>query len=225
MTASMRAISSTLPLGFPTSRSPSPHCSAMASKTVPAMNPWEVNALNYEFPQEGSFNVDGTVNSAGTWRRVQDPVIYPGLYAPSGIDIMSILFRVMGRPNPQVVLGPVDCSVALVVCDMGQADAPVIYVSESFSELTGYTAREVLGRNCRFLQAPPGHERSLDRKGTDKVASHRMRQAVCAGREIQIPVTNYKKYGQPFNNLLTIIPVPVDETGCRYCIGFLSEMD
>ncbi|KAF5234337.1 hypothetical protein FANTH_12170 [Fusarium anthophilum] len=197
----------------------------MASKTVPAMNPWEVNALDYEFPQEGSFNVDGTVNSTGTWRRVQDPVIYPGLYAPSGIDIMSILFRVMGRPNPQVVLGPVDCSVALVVCDMGQADAPVVYVSDSFSELTGYTAREALGRNCRFLQAPPGLERSLDRKGTDKVASHRMRQAVCAGREIQTPVTNYKKYGQPFNNLLTIIPVPVDETGLRYCIGFLSEMD
>lgn len=197
----------------------------MASKTVPVMNPWEVNALNYEFPQEGSLNVDGTVTSAGTWRRVQDPVIYPGLYAPSGIDIMSILFRVMGRPNPQVVLGPVDCSVALVVCDMGQADAPVIYVSDSFSELTGYAAREALGRNCRFLQAPPGQERHVDRKGSDKVASHRMRQAVFAGKEIQIPVTNYKKYGQPFNNLLTIIPVPTDQTGCRYCIGFLCEMD
>ncbi|KAF4338270.1 vivid PAS VVD [Fusarium beomiforme] len=197
----------------------------MAPKAAQVMNPWEVNALNYEFPQEDSFNVDGTVNSAGTWRRVQDPVIYPGLYAPSGIDIMSILFRVMGRPNPQVVLGPVDCSVALVVCDMGQPDAPVIYVSDSFSELTGYTTHEVLGRNCRFLQAPPGQERALDRKGSDKVASHRMRQAVFARKEIQIPVTNYKKYGQPFNNLLTIIPVPVDETGCRYCIGFLSEMD
>jgi PAS domain S-box-containing protein len=197
----------------------------MASKTVPAMNPWEVNALNYEFPQEGSLNVDGTVNSAGTWRRVQDPVIYPGLYAPSGIDIMSILFRVMGRPNPQVVLGPVDCSVALVVCDMARVDAPVIYVSDSFSELTGYSSREALGRNCRFLQAPPGQERRLDRKGSDKVASHRMRQALMAGMEIQTSVTNYKKYGQPFNNLLTIIPVPVDNTGCRHCIGFLCEMD
>lgn len=186
-------------------------------------------------------NVDGTVNSAGTWRRVQDPVIYPGLYAPSGIDIMSILvssfvsrsipmtnnkqFRVMGRPNPQVVLGPVDCSVALVVCDMARSDAPVIYVSDSFSELTGYSSREALGRNCRFLQAPPGQERRLDRKGSDKVASHRMRQALMAGMEIQTSVTNYKKYGQPFSNLLTIIPVPADNTGCRYCIGFLCEMD
>ena len=131
----------------------------------------------------------------------------------------------MGRPNPQVVLGPVDCSVALVVCDMGQADAPIIYVSDSFSELTGYAARETLGRNCRFLQAPPGQDRHVDRKGSDKVATHRMRQAVYAGKEIQTPVTNYKKYGQSFNNLLTIIPVPVDHTGCRYCIGFLCEMD
>jgi PAS domain S-box-containing protein len=177
------------------------------------------------FPQEGSLNVDGTVNSAGTWRRVQDPVIYPGLYAPSGIDIMSILFRVMGRPNPQIVLGPVDCSVALVVCDMARSDAPVIYVSDSFSELTGYSSREAVGRNCRFLQAPPGQARRLDRKGSDKVASHRMRQALMAGMEIQTSVTNYKKYGQPFSNLLTIIPVPADNTGCRYCIGFLCEMD
>ncbi|KAF4970447.1 hypothetical protein FSARC_2524 [Fusarium sarcochroum] len=197
----------------------------MASKTVPQMNPWEVDALNYEFPQEGSLNVDGTVTSAGTWRRVQDPVIYPGLYAPSGIDIMSILFRVMGRPNPQVVLGPVDCSVALVVCDMAQADAPIIYVSDSFSELTGYAAREAMGRNCRFLQAPPGQDRYDDRKGSDKVATHRMHQAVFAEKEIQIPVTNYKKYGQSFNNLLTIIPVPADHTGSRHCIGFLCEMD
>jgi PAS domain-containing protein len=197
----------------------------MASKAIPAMNPWEVDALNYEFPQEGSYNVDGTVNPAGTWRQVQDPVIYPGLYAPSGIDIMSILFRVMGRPNPQVVLGPVDCSVAMVVCDMGLTDAPVIYVSESFSDLTGYSARESLGRNCRFLQSPPGQERQPNRKGSDKVASHRMHQAVLAGKEIQTPVTNYKKFGQAFNNLLTIIPVPVDNTGSRYCIGFLCEMD
>ncbi|KAM0251583.1 hypothetical protein ACHAP5_001592 [Fusarium lateritium] len=225
MTASMRSISSPHSLGFSPSRSPSPHCSSMASKTIPAMNPWEVDALNYEFPQEGSYNVDGTVNPAGTWRQVQDPVIYPGLYAPSGIDIMSILFRVMGRPNPQVVLGPVDCSVAMVVCDMGRADAPVIYVSESFSDLTGYSAREAQGRNCRFLQSPPGQERHPNRKGSDKVASHRMHQAVRAGREIQTPVTNYKKFGQAFNNLLTIIPVPADNTGSRHCIGFLCEVD
>ncbi|KAH7235904.1 hypothetical protein BKA59DRAFT_290044 [Fusarium tricinctum] len=225
MTASFRTISSPLSLGFPPSRTPSPHCSSMASKAIPAMNPWEVDALNYEFPQEGSYNVDGTVNPAGTWRQVQDPVIYPGLYAPSGIDIMSILFRVMGRPNPQVVLGPIDCSVAMVVCDMGRTDAPVIYVSESFSDLTGYSARESLGRNCRFLQSPPGQERQPNRKGSDKVASHRMHQAVLAGKEIQTPVTNYKKFGQAFNNLLTIIPVPVDNTGSRYCIGFLCEMD
>ncbi|CAJ0547909.1 Ff.00g046630.m01.CDS01 [Fusarium sp. VM40] len=225
MTASIRTISSPLSLGFSPSRTPSPHCSSMASKAIPVMNPWEVDALNYEFPQEGSYNVDGTVNPAGTWRQVQDPVIYPGLYAPSGIDIMSILFRVMGRPNPQVVLGPVDCSVAMVVCDMGRTDAPVIYVSESFSDLTGYSARESLGRNCRFLQSPPGQERHPNRKGSDKVASHRMHQALLAGKEIQTPVTNYKKFGQAFNNLLTIIPVPVDNTGSRYCIGFLCEMD
>ncbi|KAM5346706.1 hypothetical protein ACJ41O_009711 [Fusarium nematophilum] len=198
----------------------------MASRAPPTMNPWEISALNYEFPEQGSRNPDGSqVTSATTWRQVQDPVIYPGLYAPSGIDIMTVLLRVVSRPNPQVVLGPVDCSVALVLCDMLQADAPIIYVSESFSELTGYSAHESIGRNCRFLQAPPEGYGAVRKRSSDKAAIRRMRHAVLSGQEIQVPVTNYKKHGQPFKNLLSIIPVPVDESGSRYCVGFLCETD
>lgn len=197
----------------------------MAKAPMPMMNPWESRALSYGFPEQDSIAADGTVTSAGTWRRVQDPVIYPGLYAPSGLDVMNMLFRVVSRPNPQVVLGPVDCSVALVLCDMAQADAPIVYVSDSFSELTGYSPRDAIGRNCRFLQSPPGQGHNVSgRSGSDKVAVHRMRQAVYAGNEIQIPVTNYRKDGQPFKNLLTIIPIPSeDNSGSRYCIGFQGE--
>lgn len=107
---------------------------------------------------------------------------------------------------------------------MGQADAPIVYVSDSFSQLTGYSTQEAVGRNCRFLQVPPGQGTNANiRSDSDKVAIYRMRQAIYAGQEIQIPVTNYKSNGQPFKNLLTIIPVPSDNTGCRYCIGFQGE--
>ncbi|KAL6361811.1 hypothetical protein LRP88_05287 [Fusarium phalaenopsidis] len=175
----------------------------MAPRAPPTMNPWEINALNYEFPEQGSLNPDGTmVTSATTWRQL----------------------RVVGRPNPQVDLGPVDCSVALVLCDMLQADSPIIYVSDSFSELTGYSSHEVMGRNCRFLQSPPGGQRA-SKRSSDKSAIRRMRQAVFSGQEIQLPVTNYKKHGQPFKNLLSIIPVPVDSSGSQYCVGFLCETD
>ncbi|KAK7743707.1 hypothetical protein SLS62_010485 [Diatrype stigma] len=69
---------------------------------------------------------------------------------------MSILIQVKTRPNPVVELGAVDASCALLMCDLLRPDHPIVYASEAFEALTGYSQREILGRNCRFLQqAPP----------------------------------------------------------------------
>jgi PAS domain S-box-containing protein len=45
---------------------------------------------------------------------------------------------------------------ALCVVDVRAPDQPVVFVNAVFEAETGYSAAEVLGRNCRFLQAPPG---------------------------------------------------------------------
>jgi PAS domain-containing protein len=84
-----------------------------------------------------------------------DPLIWAGLYSRTGLDVMTFLVLVATRPDPKVDIGPVDCGVSLVVCARFLPDAPIVYVSEGFSELTGYDEHEVLGRNCRFLQQPP----------------------------------------------------------------------
>ncbi|KAF7539857.1 hypothetical protein G7Z17_g12321 [Cylindrodendrum hubeiense] len=189
------------------------------------MNPWEVQALNYEFPEQGSINPDGSaVTTATTWRRVQDPVIYPGIYAPSGFDIVDIFYRIASRPNPKISLGPVDSSVSLILCDLQQPDTPILYVTEAFSQLTGYSANEVIGRNCRFLQSPPGKDRHAVSKSADKSPIRRMRHAVRDYDEIQLRVTNYRKNGERFTNLVTIIPVPHAD-GPRYSVGFQSEVE
>ncbi|KAF7552139.1 hypothetical protein G7046_g7508 [Stylonectria norvegica] len=179
----------------------------------------------YEFPDQGAVNPDGTIANANTWRQVQDPVIYPGLYSASGFDMMSILLRVMSRPEQKITLGPVDGSVALILCDLFQPDTPIVYASESFTELTGYSNREVLGKNCRFLQAPPGKDRRSTVRSADKVAIHRIRQAVQTNDEIQLQITNYKKNGKRFTNILTIIPVAWDTPDYRYAVGFQSEKE
>lgn len=129
----------------------------------------------------------------------------------------------MSRPNPKVVLGAVDCSVALILCDLCQPDVPIVYATEAFTELTGYSTREAIGKNCRFLQAPPGKDRRSCVKSADKSAIRKMRHAVEACSEIQLEVTNYKKNGKRFTNILTIIPVPWDASGYRYAVGFQSE--
>lgn len=45
---------------------------------------------------------------------------------------------------------------ALTVADAGAPDQPVLFVNAVWERRTGYAAAEALGRNLRFLQAPPG---------------------------------------------------------------------
>ena len=41
---------------------------------------------------------------------------------------------------------------AFVVSDPNLPDCPIVFASDAFLEMTGYSRFEVLGRNCRFLQ-------------------------------------------------------------------------
>lgn len=145
------------------------------------------------------------------------------------------------RPSPVIDLGPVDASCALVVCDLAQPDCPVVYANEACAQLTGYTAAEMLGRNCRFMQAPPGgrvqrRQRGVasvsygssapyaaNSAGVDGVTLRRMRRAVETRAEVAVEVTNFKKSGERFTNMLTMIPICWDTPTPRYYVGFMAE--
>ncbi|KAH6868965.1 hypothetical protein B0T10DRAFT_419091, partial [Thelonectria olida] len=125
---------------------------------------------------------------------------------PSGFDVMSILLHVATRPKPKVHLGAIDCSVAFLLCDLRQPDTHIVYVSEPFTLLTGYFNAEIMGKNCRFLQAPGGKARKHSaRKHVNKNTVEAMHRAVEKNEEIQLEVVNFKKEGTPFVNILTMI--------------------
>ncbi|RDA84607.1 hypothetical protein CP532_6032 [Ophiocordyceps camponoti-leonardi (nom. inval.)] len=189
----------------------------------PPLNPWERRALDYRFAVPAPV-APGAVAQPPRRQPRRDPLIFPGLYSASGFDLMNLLLRIISRPNPQIELGAVDCSVALVVCDLEVPDCPIIYASDSFCEMTGYSKAEVLGRNCRFLQYPVNN-RSGSPSAKTKVAAQQIRQAMESGREIQVKLQNYKKNGQPFNNYLSIIPIEMDSHGHRYAVGFQVQVD
>jgi PAS domain S-box-containing protein len=135
--------------------------------------------------------------------------------------------QVISRPNPKIDLGPIDCSVALLLCDLTQPDTPIVYASDPFCELTGYSKIEVMGQNCRFLQAPPG---VVVRRGYSpyqhKDALKKMRRAVEKNDELQIKVVNFKKSGERFVNFLSIIPVRWEgRKGFRYSVGLLVDVE
>lgn len=148
------------------------------------------------------------------------------VYSTSGFDLLSLLARIASRPHPSIHLGPVDMSCSFVVVDARRYDYPIVYASPSFCKLTGYSEDEVLGRNCRFLQSPDGRvQRGEPRLHTAPEAVHALKAGCVAHKECQTSMINYRKGGQAFVNLITIIPVRDDDTDdVSYFVGFQVDL-
>ncbi|EIW78744.1 hypothetical protein CONPUDRAFT_167667 [Coniophora puteana RWD-64-598 SS2] len=154
------------------------------------------------------------------------------VYSSSGFDLLSVLARVVTRPHPKIVLGPIDASCSFVVSDVRRHDAPIIYASPSFYHLTGFDEHEVIGRNCRFLQAPDGNvHRGEFRRFVSQEAVTHLKKALSADKECQASLINYRKNGQAFINLVTVIPVTggisnrLDEQDeIAYHVGFQVDL-
>ena len=52
----------------------------------------------------------------------------------------------------------------MVITYPNQQDNPIIYTNPAFTEITGYAADEILGRNCRFLQGVKIATRNHEKK-------------------------------------------------------------
>lgn len=133
--------------------------------------------------------------------------------------------RVATRPKPEINIGSVDFSCAFVVCDAEKDDIPIVYCSDNFERLTGYTRHMILGRNCRFLQSPDGHvESGVKRKYVDDDSVLYLKNMVNTQKEAQISLINYRRGGQPFMNLLTMIPITWDSDTVKFFVGFQVDL-
>ena len=101
----------------------------------------------------------------------------------------------------------------MVITDPRQADNPMVFVNDAFCRLTGYDRREILGRNCRFLQTPE----------TDPDAVRRIHDAVASVQSIEIDILNRRRSGETFWNRLLMAPV-FDANG-RLAYFFASQVD
>lgn len=182
---------------------------------------------NLEAPMFISRNSFSTADPLPNCNHQNHPNIpqYRNAYSSSGFDMLGVLMRVATRPKPQINIGAVDMSCAFVVCDVTQYDLPIVYCSDIFERLTGYTKHEILGRNCRFLQAPDGKVQSgIKRKYVDDQAVLHLKNMINQRQEAQISLINYRKGGQPFMNLLTMIPITYDSDEIKYFVGFQVDL-
>jgi PAS domain S-box-containing protein len=101
----------------------------------------------------------------------------------------------------------------MIVTDPNQPDNPIIFANQAFQKMTGYSADEVIGRNCRFMQGA----------GTDRESVNTIRQAISGRTDVAMEVLNYRKDGRPFWNALFVSPVFGPDGQLLYFFG--SQLD
>ncbi|GLZ89121.1 hypothetical protein Pres01_51720 [Metapseudomonas resinovorans] len=101
-----------------------------------------------------------------------------------------------------------------MICDATDENLPVVYVNPAFERITGYTAAEAMGRNCRFLQGAD-HEQA----GIAEI-----RHALAEKREVHVVLRNFRKDGTPFWNDLYIAPVPDEHGEITHFIGVQNDI-
>ena len=106
---------------------------------------------------------------------------------------------------------------AVLITEAEPIDAPgprIVWANPAFTDMTGYTLEEVIGRTPRLLQGPD----------TDLAALKRIRVALEAWQPVREVLKNYTKEGKPFFVELAIKPI-ADETGWfRYWVSVQRDV-
>ena len=76
-----------------------------------------------------------------------------GYYGEAGLEAASGADRIGMREATRLVDLAVRSSVnGVIITDATDSENPIVYVNPAFERTTGFSAEEVLGSNCRFLQ-------------------------------------------------------------------------
>jgi diguanylate cyclase (GGDEF)-like protein/PAS domain S-box-containing protein len=105
-------------------------------------------------------------------------------------------------------------SNGVTLCDVTLPDLPLVYVNPAFERMTGYSAQETCGHNCRFLQGS-----DIDQPGINL-----LREGIRNRRDTHALLRNYRKDGTPFWNELYISPVFDAAGALTHIAGFQNDV-
>nr|AML78154.1 putative LOV domain-containing protein [Philonotis fontana] len=103
---------------------------------------------------------------------------------------------------------------SFVLSDPNLPDMPIVFASDVFCDLTGYSREEVVGRNCRFLQGPDTNPEDVQK----------IRQAIEEEQACTVKILNYRKDKTPFYNYLHVAPVRSCGGKVAYYVGVQLEV-
>ncbi|MFB6200526.1 MAG: bacterio-opsin activator domain-containing protein [Halorhabdus sp.] len=107
-----------------------------------------------------------------------------------------------------------EAPVGVTIGDATQPDTPLIYVNDSFSEVTGYDKETAIGVNCRFLQG----------EDTDPETVTEVREAVENEEPVSVELLNYRADGSTFWNNLAISPIRDEQGEVTNYVAFQQDI-
>ena len=101
----------------------------------------------------------------------------------------------------------------VVIGDLRARGHPIVSVNPAFEAITGYSAAEAVGKNCRYLQGNDRLQPEIDE----------IRAALAERRACSVTLRNYRRDGTMFRNALRLLPLR-DETGeVTHFLGLMRD--
>ena len=108
-----------------------------------------------------------------------------------------------------------DSADSVVITEVGASGCrPIVFVNPAFERMTGYSADEVVGEDCRLLNAGLERQPELDQ----------LRDALVDGAHCRVTVENRRKNGTRFWNELSISPVRNADGEMTHFLGIQNDV-
>jgi len=111
-------------------------------------------------------------------------------YDPNFQDLMKRMFQ-----------NAIEHSFHGIMITKAEPGYPIVYVNDAFSQMTGYSPEEIIGKSPAILQGPK----------TDGAVLDRLSQALFEGRLFHGEAINYRKDGTEFFMEWKIVPIKNDK--------------
>ena len=102
----------------------------------------------------------------------------------------------------------------VLITDAQDPDQALSYANAAFEHMTGYTAAEIAGTNCRFLQG-----QDTDRRTVDTI-----RESIAEQKPCSVTILNYRKNGEAFWNDLRITPMFDSSGALTHYVAALNDI-
>ena len=122
---------------------------------------------------------------------------------------LALVDRVTGKQDSASRAVANGLAEVFVLSDPARPDNPIVFSSDEFHSLTGYSRKEFLGHNCRILGG----------RKTSPFGISRFRASLDAEEEHCEVLLNYRQDGSPFINLIMCVPLRDQANNVRYYLG------